>query len=236
MIQEPTRARDSVGDMFAQSATATPQVPWWSTAASLLAGLAGIIIGFALKAWFDPRTEKQRQAREDLLRFVNEKIEAYGEFGEIALQIRHIIEVCKSNTERIVELTGAIKTLKTEHAGMESAELATQYRMLEYMLKALELEREQLYGRRLQQTEALNQIYGLMFIIAPPPITDAAAKMAATVYDMDDDTDFRMAFAQFSIVAAEDLGIKSRPARVPTPRTIDGPKQLDPKGSEQSGD
>jgi hypothetical protein len=77
----------------------------------------------------------------------------------------------------------------------------------------------------LQQIEELNQIYGLMFIIAPPPITDAAAKIAATVYDVDDDTDFRMAFAQFSIVAAEDLGIRSRPVRVPTPGTIGGPKQ-----------
>lgn len=211
--------------MFAQSAAATPQVPWWSTAAGPLAGLAGIIIGFALKARFDSRTDKQRQAREDLLRFVNEKIKAYGEFGAIALQIRHIIEVRRSNAGRIVELTGAIEALKTEHAGMESGELVAQYRILEYMLKALELEREQLSGRRLQQIEALNQIYGLMFIIAPPPITDAAAKVAATVYDMDDDTDFRMAFAQFSIVAAEDLGIKSRPVRVPTPRTIGRPEQ-----------
>jgi hypothetical protein len=211
--------------MFAQSAAATPQVPWWSTAASPLAGLAGIIIGFTLKAWFDSRSEKQRQAREDLLRFVNEKIKAYGEFGAIALQIRHIIEVRRSNIGRIVELTGAIETLKSEHTGMGSVELAAQYRILEYMLKALELEREQLYGRRLQQIEALNKIYGLMFIIAPPPITDAAAKMAATVYDMYDDTDFRMAFAQFSIVAAEDLGIRSRPVRVPTPGTIGGPKQ-----------
>jgi len=167
--------------------------------------VAGVVVGFVLKALFDILTESQRRKREDRLRFIEQKMSSYADFASIAVRSRSLAAQAHDVIQELTELgeTTAALVVRYEREDVESHEeldsLRTQFATLGSILGRIE-------GRQEAQEGELHRSLGVTLVLAPDNVREAAQALAMTLAGPDAKGDFDTAYSRFREAAAKDLG------------------------------
>jgi hypothetical protein len=179
-----------------------PAGPWW---AAPVAAIVGIIVGFALKAWFDVLMERRKERREDRLRFIEEKMRGYADLGMACQETLHVIEQLQVWDRRREDLDARVQELIAAHGDAGPPEGLLEE--LRADVAAAKAHREELESQGEKLVVEMRRLASLLSLIAPVPIQDLMSGLVdALVAEEFDQAAYDRAHVMFVEAAGRDLG------------------------------
>jgi hypothetical protein len=162
--------------------------PWWFSGVT---GIVGILVGAFIKWVFDTRTERKRLRREDNLRFIAQKQEAYGELLSLfELMVK-------------ARVTNWVNERQAKNAALP-----------EEQRQAFETSRKQQQAIISENMVAVEKHLKTVRLLSPKNVYDVAATCVELLH-IGSRSDFELAEAQFTFAARRDLGMMDPEAEWP---------------------
>lgn len=170
-----------------------------------LTALAGVALGFFLNLV----AERRREAREDRLRFVQEKLRVYAEFTNVCKRVERLKGNVDSTLRRKDELTDQLEQLIEQYGGGAEPSQLPGGGELEAGVEAVTASIDAQKAEVEDVVREMEIAVSALDLLSPEAVRVAAGRLADAVSnEIATEEDYDVALRMFVQAAARDLGLR----------------------------